>query len=163
MPNYRQNYALLVSPEKDCLVVVCSGNILKLKSQGVTIHTPTQNGKVYYTTATQNGAQIDLLGHWMGQLMVVNTFQALLRNHRDLLRDKAAIVQLFSAGHEVEEFKRLRVERYETMARRGLITFMDGMETCWHFTLWGALRYAILNYIIGIVRGMTRGRVFRCV
>ena len=163
MPNYRQNYALLVSPERDCLVVVCSGNIFKLKSQSVTIHTPTQNGKVYYTTANQNGAQIDLLGHWMGQLTVVNTFPALLRNHRDLLRDRGAMVQLFGEGHEVEEFKRLRVERYETMARRGLITFMDGMETCWHYTLRGALRHAVLNYTIGMVRAMTRGRVFRCV
>ena len=163
MPGYRQNYALLISPERDCFAVVYSGNIFKLKSQSATIYTPTQNSKVYYTAANQNGAQIDLLGHWMGQLTVVNTFQALLRNHGDLLRDKGATVQPFNEGREVEEFKRLRVERYETMARRGLITFMDGMETCWHFTLWGALRYAILNYTIGIARAITRGRVFRCV
>src|SRR5208283_2561607 len=135
MPNYRQNYALLVSPERDCFVVVCSGNIFTLKSQSVTIYTPTQDGKIYYTTANQNGAQIDLLGHWMGQLTVVNTFQALLQHHRDLLRDKRAMVQAFYEGREAEGFKKLRVERYETMARRGLITFMDGMESCWHFTL----------------------------
>ena len=61
MPGYRQNYALLVSPEGDCLAVVYSGHIFKLRSQGVTIHTPTQNHKVYYTTANQNGVQIDLL------------------------------------------------------------------------------------------------------
>ncbi len=163
MPHYRQNYALLVSPERDCFVVVCFGNIFKLRSQSATIFPPPQDGKVYFTTANQNGAQIDLLGHWMGQLTVVNTFSALLRNHRDLLRDKGALVQPFGEGHEVEEFKRLRVERYETMARRGLITFMDGMETCWHYTLWGAARHAILNYTIGRVRAMTRGRVFRCV
>jgi hypothetical protein len=138
-PNYRQNYALLVSPERDCFVVVCSGTIFNLKSQSVSIYTPTQNGKVYYTTANQNGAQIDLLGHWMGQLTVVNTFQALLRNHRNLLRDKGVLTQPFNQGRELEEFKRLRVERYETMARHGLITFMDGMETSWHFTLWGGI------------------------
>jgi hypothetical protein len=163
MPNYRQNYALMVSPEKDCLLVVCSGNIFKLKSQSATIYTPTQNSKVYFTTANQNGAQIDLLGHWMGQLTVVNTFQELLRNHRDLLRDKGAMPRTFAGGREVEEFKRLRVERYETMARRGLITFIDGMETCWHFTLWGALRHAILNFTIGLVRAQSHGRLFRCV
>ncbi len=163
MPNYRQNYALMVSPERDCLMVVCSGNIFTLKSQSVTIYTSTQNSKVYYTTANQNGVQIDLLGHWMGQLTAVNTFPALLRNHRNLLRDRGAMVQLFGEGREVEEFKRLRVERYETMARRGLITFMDGLETSWHFTLWGALRYAVLNYTIGMARGITHGRVFRCV
>ena len=163
MPGYRQNYALLVSPERDCLAVVCSGNIFKLKSQGVSLYTPTQNHKVYYTTANQNGAQIDWVGHWMGQLTVVNTFQALLQNHRDLLRDKGAVVQFFNEGREVEEFKRLRAERYETLARRGLITFTDGMETCWHYTFRGASRHAILNYTIGIVRAMTRGRLFRCV
>src|SRR5208282_102607 len=38
MPNYRQNYALLVSPERDCFVVVCSGNIFTLKSQSATIY-----------------------------------------------------------------------------------------------------------------------------
>jgi hypothetical protein len=163
MPNYRQNYALMVSPERDCFLVVCSGNIFKLKSQSATIYTPTQDSKVYFTTANQNGAQIDLLGHWMGQLTVVNTFQELLRNHRDLLRDKGAMPRTFAGGREVEEFKRLRVERYETMARRGLITFMDGMETCWHFTLWGALRHAILNFTIGLVRAQSHGRLFRCV
>jgi len=163
MPGYRQNYALIVSPERDCFVVVCSGNIFKLKSQSVTIYTPTQDGKVYYTTANQNGAQIDLLGHWMGQLTVVSTFQALLQHHRDLLRDKRAMVQPFYEGREAEGFKKLRVERYETMARRGLITFMDGMETCWHFTLWGALRYAVINHTIGTARAMTHGRAFRCV
>ena len=63
----------------------------------------------------------------------------------------------------MEEFKRLRVERYETMARHRLITFMDGMETCWHYTLWGAVRHAVLNYTIGMARAITRGRVFRCV
>jgi hypothetical protein len=80
-----------------------------------------------------------------------------------LLRDKGALVQPFNEGREAGEFKQLRVERYETMARRGLITFMDGMETSWHFTFWGALRYAVLNYTIGIARGITRGRAFRCV
>ena len=163
MPGYRQNYALMISPERDCFVVVCSGNIFKLISQDVTIYTPTQNGKVYYTTASQNGVQIDLLGHWMGQLTVVTSFQALLRNHRDLLRNKGVMVQPFNGGHEIEGFKRLRVERYENMARRGMITFTDGMETSWHFTLWGALKYAVLNFTIGIVRAITRGRVFRCV
>jgi len=163
MPGYRQNYALLVSPARDCFVVVCSGNIFKLKSQSVTIYTPTQNHKVYFTTANQNGAQIDLLGHWMGQLTVVNNFEALLRNHRDLLRDKDAMVKPFSEGHEAEEFKRLRVERYENMARRGLITFMDAMETSWHFTYWGALRHAFLNYTIGTARAASHGRLFRCV
>jgi hypothetical protein len=163
MPGYRQNYALMISPERDCFVVVCSGNIFKLISQDLTIYTPTQNGKVYYTTASQNGVQIDLLGHWMGQLTVVNSFQALLRNHRDLLRNKGVMVQPFNGGHEIEGFKRLRVERYENMARCGMITFTDGMETSWHFTLWGALRYAVLNFTIGIVRGITRGRAFRCV
>ena len=163
MPGYRLNYALLVSPERDCFVVVCSGNIFKLKSQSVTIYTPTQNSKVYYTTTSQNGVQIDLLGHWIGQLTEVKTFQVLLRKHGDLLRDKGAVVQLFGEGREAAEFKQLRVERYETMARRRLITFMDGMETSWHFTLWGALRYAVLNYTIGIARRITHGKVFRCV
>ncbi|MGA9450695.1 MAG: hypothetical protein WBW41_05035 [Verrucomicrobiia bacterium] len=45
-------------------------------------------------------------------MTVVNTFQALLRNHRDLLRNKGALVQPFYEGLEVEEFKRLQVERY---------------------------------------------------
>jgi hypothetical protein len=59
MPGYHQNYALMVSPERNCFLAVCSGNIFKLKSQSVTIYKPTQNGKVYFTTANQNGAQID--------------------------------------------------------------------------------------------------------
>ena len=128
------------------VVVVC-GNLLGCPPMNILI---------------ENGDTLEYLTE-AGQWTVVNTFPALLQNHRDLLRDKGALVQLFSEGREVEEFKRLRVERYETMARRGLITFMDGMETCWHYTLRGAVRHALLNYTIGLVRAITHGRVFRCV
>jgi hypothetical protein len=162
-PGYRLNYSMLVSPGRDCFVMASSGNIFKLAYRSTTIYTQTTDGKVYFTTDHQNGAQIDLLGHWMNQLAPSGTFAELLRRHQDLLRQKGVIIQPFTAGRETEEFRRLREERYENMARRGLIDYLDGSRTSWHFTLWGALRYAILNYTIGIVRGITQGHVFKSV
>jgi hypothetical protein len=162
-PHYRQNYGFFVSPEGDCLVVVCAGHIFKLKSQSTTIYTATTDGKVYYTTDRLNGMQIDLLGHWMNQLAPVKAFPELLKRHRDLLQDKKAITQLFPPGKEMDEFKRMRSERYGVMARHGLIVYKDRMDTYWHFTLWGALRYTFVNFSIGFVRVLTNGYVFRCV
>ncbi len=82
-PHYRQNYGFFVSPERDCLVVICVGHIFKLKSRSTTIYTSTLDGKVYYTTDSQNGVQIDLLGHWMSQLAPVKTFAELLERHHE--------------------------------------------------------------------------------
>lgn len=163
VPHYRQNYALLVSPERDCFVVAWSGNILKLKSQGITICSPALDGKVYSTSANQQGVQIDLLGHWLTQMASVNAFPQLLERHRDLLRVKNATARHFTGGREIDEFRQLRVERYENMARRGLIVYQDPMNTCWHFTIWGSLRYTFLNFTVGLVRAITHGQIPRCV
>lgn len=163
IPHYQQAYALLISADRDCLAVVCTGHIFKLPSQSATIYTATTSGQVYYTTQNLNGMQIDRLRHWMSQLAPTTHFSGLLERHHDLLRVKNATVRPFTAGRELEEFKQMRAERYQNMARRGLIVYTDPMETCWHFTMWGSLRYTFLNYTIGLVRAKTNGRVFRCV
>jgi hypothetical protein len=161
-PHYRLNYAFLASPERDCLFVICCGNIFKLNSRSTVLHTRTADGKVYYTSEQQNGVHIDLIGHWMSQLAPVKTFPALLERHQDLLRIKNAAVQHFTPGRELDEFKQMRKERYETLARRGLIVYTDRMDTSWHYTLWGSLRYTFINFTIGIIRAKTNGRMFRC-
>jgi hypothetical protein len=160
-PGYRINYALLMSPERDFFVTVSQGSIFKLPTNGTTIYSRTTDGNVFYTTDNQNNVQIDLI--WRSQLAPVKNFSDLLGRHQSLLKDKNLPVQPFTAGREAEEFRRMREERYETMARRGLIDYLDASRTSWHFTLWGTLRYTFLNFTIGIVRAQTKGAVFRSI
>lgn len=158
-PGYRINYALLTSPERDCFVTVSEGSIFKLPTNSTTIYSRMIDSGVVYTTDNQTGVQIDLI--WRSQLAPVKTFRELLERHQRLLRDKNLSAQPFTTGREAEEFKRMREERYETMARRGLIDYLDASRASWHFTLWGALRYTFLNFTIGMVRAKTNGQVFR--
>jgi hypothetical protein len=48
------------------------------------------------------------------------------------------------------------------MSRRGLINFTDTSATHWHYTFLGAAKLAALNYSIGLLRGVTNGRIPRC-
>ena len=160
-PGYRINYALLTSPEREYFATISEGSIFKLATKGATIYSRTFDGNVFYTTDNQTGVQIDLI--WRSQLAPVKTFSRLVERHLGLLRDKKLSAQPFPNGREAEEFRRMREERYETMARRGLIDYLDASRASWHFTLWGALRYTFLNFTIGIVRAKTGGQVFRCI
>ena len=161
-PKYLLNYGLFISPQRDCFAVISTGTIFNLPSRSTTLYTRTMDGKVYYTTDNQNGVQIDLIGNWLSQLAPVPTFQQLLDRHRGLLRDKNVNVVPFTEGREIEEFRTLRMERYKTMEHRGIIAYIDGSETSWHFTITGAFRYAMLNYTLGTLRAVTGGRVPRC-
>ena len=161
-PKYLLNYGLFVSQERDSFAVICVGTIINLPYRSTTLFTRTMDGKVYCTTDNQNGAQIDLLGHWMSQLAPVPTFPQLVERHRSLLQERSATVQLFTEGREMDEFRMLCVERYRNMQQRGIIAYVDGSETSCQFTLFGAFRYAMLNYTLGMLRKITNGRVPRC-
>lgn len=161
-PKYLLNYALFVSPERDSFAVICVGTIFKMPYRSTTLFTRTMDGKVYYTTDHQNGAQIDLTGHWLCQLAPVATFQQLVERHRNLLQERSANVLPFTEGREVDEYRTLCVERYRNMQQRGIIEYLDSSETTWHFTLWGAFRHAMLNYTLGMLRNVSAGRVPRC-
>jgi hypothetical protein len=158
---YRISYALLVSPERDCFVIIGIGTILSMALRGTWIYTRAADGRVFYATDNQSCVEIDVSRCWRSQLARANTFPELLQRHRDLLRDRGVDAQPFSAGREAEEFRSVREEHYEAMSRRGLIAFTDRSATHWRYTFWGALKFAALSYSIGLLRGMTYGRIPR--
>lgn len=161
-PIYRLCYGFLVSPERDCIVCVGIGMMMKMPLKGTWIYTPTPRGEVFYTTDNQSGIWFDVTRRWRSQLAQAATFSDLLQRHRKLLSDKAITPQPFTAGKELEEFERIRREHHDLMARQGLIFFTDAAATHWHFTLWGAVKSALLNFVIGLVRAVTFNRIPRC-
>jgi hypothetical protein len=158
-PRYRVCYALLVSPERDCFVIIGVGTILSMTLRGTWIYTRATDGRVFYTTDNQACVEIDVARQWRSQLVRTGTFADLLRRHRDLLRDCGVTPQPFTAGREVQEFKNCREERYQSMSRKGLIAFTDSSATHWRYTFWGSVKLAALNYSIGLLRGVTYGRI----
>ena len=160
-PRYRVSYAMLVSPERDCFVIIGVGTILSMALRGTWIYTRATDGRVFYTTDNQSCVEIDVMRQWRSQLVPHSTFIELLQRHKNLLRDRGVTAEPFSTGGETEEFRRLREERYEAMSRRGLITFTDNSATHWRYTFRGAVMLSVLNYSIGLLRGVTQGRIPR--
>ncbi len=161
-PRYRVSYALLASPQRDCFVIIGVGKILSMALRGTWIYTRTANGQVYYTTDNQSCVEIDIGRQWRSQLVRAGTFADLLRRHQELLRDRGATAHEFTVGREVEEFKSVREDRYQALSRQQLIAFTDASRQNWRYTYWGACKLAALNYSIGLLRGITYGRIPRC-
>lgn len=161
-PRYRVSYALLCSLERDCFVIIGVGTILSMTLRGTWIYTRATDGRVFCTTDNQSCVEIDVARRWRSQLAPVRTFTELLQRHKNLLQDGGVTVQPFAAGREAEEFKSLREERYQAMSRQGLIAFTDTSATHWRYTYWGAFKLAALNYSIGLLRGVTGGRLPKC-
>lgn len=161
-PRYRVSYALLCSPERDCFVIIGVGTILSMTLQGTWIYTRATDGRVFYTTDNQSCVEIDVARRWRSQLAQVRTFTELLQRHKDLLRDSRVTAQPFAAGREAEEFRSAREERYQTMSRQGFIAFTDASAAHWRYTYWGAFKWASLNYSLGLLRGVTGGRIPKC-
>jgi hypothetical protein len=74
---YRVAYAMLVSPDRSTFAVVGEGSILNMKLAGTWLHTPTSDGRSFYTTDKQAGVQIDLSRDWTNQLCEEASFQRL--------------------------------------------------------------------------------------
>jgi hypothetical protein len=161
-PRYRVSYALLCSPERDCFVIIGVGTILSMTLRGTWIYTHATDGRVFCSTDNQSCVEIDVARRWRSQLAPVRTFTELIQRHRKLLQDERVTVQPFAAGREAEEFKSLREERYQAMSRQGLIAFTDTSATHWRYSYWGAFKLASLNYTIGLLRGVTGGRIPKC-
>ena len=155
---YQVSYGFLVSPQRDCLVIVGVGTIMKMKLIGTWVYTISADGRVLYSTDNQSCLAIDISRHWKTQLVRSTNFQQLLQGHQALVRDLQLVPRDFSNGQEMKDFKQLREEHYHTMARMGLIKFTDPVSTHWHYTIYGAIKLAALNYTIGLMRGMTGGR-----
>lgn len=160
-PRYRVSYGLLVSPERDCFVVIGVGTILNITLRGTLLYTRATDGRVFYTTDNQSCVEIDVTRRWRSQLTPANTFPQLLQRHHDMLRKGGINSHTFIEGGEIEEFRSLREEHFRSMSRLGLIAFTDGSATHWRYTFYGALKVVGLNYSIGMLRTVTGGRIPR--
>src|SRR5687768_10267758 len=86
-PRYLLNYAFLVSPQRDSIVVIGTGKIISIPMQGTWIHTPSVNGRnSYYSTDAESAVEIDISGQWKNHLAKVSTFDQLWQNHNAWLR-----------------------------------------------------------------------------
>ena len=94
-------------------------------------------------------------------LTMIARFEKRMVWPRDWVHDCGIPVRPFSPGREAEEFRRARQEHYQAMSRQGLVDFPDVSATQWHYTFVGGLKYAVLNYSIGMLRAVTGGRVPR--
>ena len=155
---YQVNHALLVSPDRTTMAVITAG-ILLVPIEGTCLYTPTAEGRLFYTTNSQYFVQIDVSRHWTNRLALERAFGKLWQHHEEWLQEMAVLPRPFSrSGHELEDFRALRAEHYCSMAHAGLISYIDAPGSRWQFTLYGAIRTAILSLLVGLMRRVTLGR-----
>lgn len=162
-PRYQVSYALLISPERDCLVLVGAGKMQAITVECTWIYTRTADRRMYYSTDSDSGSEFDLARRWRGQWVPAVTFRELLVRHRVLIQDSGATVAPFTAGQEIAEFRRAREERFQEMADRKMIVFTDPSAGRWHYTLWAALRLSAQSLSISLLRNLTGGKLPRCI
>lgn len=155
---YRVTYAMLVSPDRTTFAVIGVGSILQMRLQGTWLHTPSADGRSFYSTDNQSGVQIDISRHWTNQLVLVPSFSAFWLRHRSGIQELRALPGFFSSGRELDELRSLREEHFRSMERAGLIRYIDGSANQFQFTLHGAAATAIWSYFLGLVRAITSGR-----
>ena len=155
--NYRISYAILVSPDRSTLAVIGAGHIFSLPLHGTWLHTPSSDGRSYYSTDKQAGVQLDVSRHWSNQLVLASNFGELWQRHQAWIQELRVLPRGLSAGRELEEFRAVREEHYRAMERAGLIQYTDASATSFRFTLYGAARTASWGYFLGLLRAITRG------
>ncbi len=155
---YRVNYALLISLDRTILAVVGAGKMGKLPLQATWLHSPTADGRSFYSTDRQSGVQIDLSGNWTSQLVPSPTFFRVWQRHKEWFQEQGVIAKPFTPGRELAEFRELRVLHFSFMERAGLIDYVDPLRTQFRFTTVGATKTAVWSYFLGLSRGVTEGR-----
>ena len=160
-PRYRINYAMLVSPERDIFAIVGVGTLMNIPLAATWLHTPTADGRSFYSTDSQSAVEIDLSRNWTNQLVQASSFQELLQKHRDWLKMNGVLSRPFTRDRELAEFRALRDQHYRSMERAGLIGFTDASGVRFRFTLFGAAKTATWSYFLGMARQVSRGRLLR--
>lgn len=155
---YQFSHALLVSAQRDVFAVISVGSMGVIPFAATWLHTPTSDGRSYYSTDKQSGVQIDLSHNWTNQLAPSGRFRDLLQQHRDWLRLNGVIARPFTEGRELAEFRTQREAHYRAMERAGLIGFTDSTANHFYFTFLGAARTAIWSYFLGMARQLSAGR-----
>ncbi len=155
---YKCSYAMLVSPERDIFAIVGVGTILKLQLQATWLHSPTSDGRNYYSVDHQTGVQTDLSGHWQNQLLPNAKLPALMNAHRAWLQKQGVFPRTFTPGREYEEFRALREEHFRVMEQAGLIYYTDAANTHVRYTWLGAAKSAVAGYFKGMGRQITKGK-----
>lgn len=82
---YQVCYAFLISPNRDHLIIVGMGSVLRIKVRGTWIYTIAANNKAICSTDNQACVHIDGARDWRTQLVSTNTFAGLLQSHKDLV------------------------------------------------------------------------------
>jgi hypothetical protein len=154
----RVNYAMLVSPNRDSIAVIGAGTVLSMKVQCTWIHTPTSDGRSFYSTDHQNGIENDISGMWKNQLVSTRDFEGLWEKHKEWTERLQISPLTFKPEHELAEFRKVREEHFHLMVKKGLIRYTDSTCSHWRYTIFGAIKVATRNYAIGLSRALTFGK-----
>lgn len=156
---YQMNYGFLLSPDRQSLAMISKGKIIGIEVRGLSFHSPSQDGlRSWYTTDNQSGVESDILRRWMSHLVFVSAFKDIWQAHQTWMESAQFPRHTFNPGCALQEFRRIREQRFGEMLARGYIAYTDESQTFWRYTFKGAVRLVFYNYGTGLIRAFTLGR-----
>ena len=155
---YQTTYAMLISPDQTCFVLIGIGKVLRMPVQGTWMYTATTDNRVFYSVDHQSCVETDLSGTWFNQLCTAREFGHLWDKHRTWIERRNVVVRPFTEGREIEEFRAIRNERITKLWNLGLITFVESSSEQWRYTTRAAMKLAYRSYAVALLRGITGGR-----
>ena len=156
---YKVTYALLISPQKDCLAVIGIGYIFGIPLRGTWLHTLSSDGQhSWYSTDNQACVEIDISGWRKSQLALSKSFTDLWKKHQEWTAKKGVKQNGFKPFENLEVFRQFRENHFREMATRKLICYCNPEQTHWRYAWFGAIKLSFLNQAIGWLRAFSFGR-----
>ncbi|MCD6049804.1 MAG: hypothetical protein K0Q55_1207, partial [Verrucomicrobia bacterium] len=127
--------------------------------RGISFYSPSQDGvQCWYTTDNQAGVESDVLRRWMSHLVFAQFFKDVWQSHQTWMQSANFPRHTFNPGCALQEFRRVREQRFAEMLARGYIAYADDQQIFWRYTFKGAVRLVFYNYGTGLIRSITFGR-----
>lgn len=155
---YKVDYYFAASPERDTLAIIGSGTIIGIKIQGIWLNSFGLDDVNFYSVNQQACVEHDITGKRKSQLVFNASFDRLYLAHKIWLNKLDVAVKPYNSGRELDDLRRAKEFRVESMVRNGLARRTEANPEYWKYSLKGALHCGIGGQIVGMFRALKAGR-----
>jgi hypothetical protein len=144
---YKLTYGMAVSPDRGTLAIIGIGTLLGKVMACTWIHSPSADRQhAWVSLDNPEGVESDLLGQRLVRVVKRGPFERMWASHQEWVASKLVGAPFqFPPGEELRAFAGILRERFDLMARTGLIRYTNAENTRWRYTLFGSLRLTLRN------------------
>lgn len=155
---YKVDYYFAASSGRDTLAIIGNGTIIGIKVQGIWLNSFGPDETNFYSVNQQACVEHDVTGKRKSQLVFNASFDRLYIAHQTWLNKLNIAPKPFNLGRELDDLRRARDLRVESMVRKGLARRIEANPEYWKYSWRGALHCGIGGYFVGMFRALKAGR-----